>query len=359
MGCHKMTSSFLTSEVLAYIGRESDPEVNRFPISEEMVYELADSIEDPNPIYRDYDYAKGSRFKSILCPPLASWKDFGPSIDYFGAGQERHVQVPLPFKSYGLNASRQWTFFRPVCVGDRLTRLFRIADIFERGGRTGQLVFIVRDEQQTNQRGELVQSVKRTNVFRKRAETEAIESKPISGQFAFPPISPPGANEILVKPKWDPKPQVFFDEIFLGGELPPITKGPITTTHLVRWAAANGNYARIHWDLPFAVQRQGLPNVVVNGTLKNQYLGQLLQTFAGCEGWLLKLHVEHRGMDYPGDTLSIFGKIAAITEHEEYGLVRCDVGIKNDRGTQTTTGWAEVILPKRGHKLPLSWPDEE
>ena len=96
--------------------------------------------------------------------------------------------------------------------------------------------------------------------------------------------------------------------------LPPVVKGPLTTTHLVRWAAANGNYARIHWDLPFAQMQQGLENVVVNGSLKNQYLGQLLVDFAGHGGWLRRFYVQHRGMDYPGDVLTANGIVTGLRD---------------------------------------------
>ena len=100
-----MPDSLITGEVRALIGSETPPERNRFPISEEMAFDVADAIEDGNPLYRDAEYARKSRFAGIVCPPLATWKDIGPPIGYFGAGQESHFQVPLPFNSYGLNGA--------------------------------------------------------------------------------------------------------------------------------------------------------------------------------------------------------------------------------------------------------------
>ena len=132
----------------------------------------------------------------------------------------------------------------------------------------------------------------------------------------------------------------------------------MTTTHLIRWAAANGNYARIHWDLPFAQLRQGLPNVVVNGSLKNQYLGQLLLDFAGDGGWFRRFYVEHRGMDFPGDILTAAGIVTGKREENGFGLVDCAVNLQNDRGNQTASGAATVVLPRRGQSLPLEWEGE-
>ena len=164
---------------------------------------------------------------------------------------------------------------------------------------------------------------------------------------------------MLAKPQTEPAQQRYFEDVTIGDELPPVVKGPITTTHLVRWAAANGNYARIHWDLPFAQLRQGLSNVVVNGSLKNQYLGELLVRFAGEEGWFKQYQVQHRGMDYPGDVLTAHGAVTGKREVGGFGYVECQVGLRNNRGELTVSGQATVVLPKRGQSLPLVWEMEE
>ena len=73
-----MIDSLITPEVRAIIGQETLPEPNKFPISEEMAYDLANATEDPNPLYSDGHYAGRSRFGGLLCPPLATWKDIAP-----------------------------------------------------------------------------------------------------------------------------------------------------------------------------------------------------------------------------------------------------------------------------------------
>lgn len=349
-----MAETLLTPDVKAYIGHESRVETNRFPISEEMIFELADAIEEPNPLYLDAAYATKSRFGGMLCPVLAGWKDWAPRIDYFGAGQDKHFELPLPFKSYGFNGGSEWTFHRPLRVGDHLTERVKILDMYEKPGRTGQLLFVTRETTQTNQKDELLQTIRAISIFRKRPETEGADKPAPAGPVTLPRISPPGPGQTVEKPKWSAPPQRTFEEIKVGDELPSVVRGPMTTAHLLRWASANGNYARIHWDLPYAMLRQGLPNVVVNGSLKNEYIYILLQHFAGEAGWVRKMYLEHRGMDHPGDTLTIFGKVTEKTERDGFGHVKCEIGLKNDRG-QTTQGWAEVVVPKRGQTLPLVW----
>jgi len=367
-----MPDTLITPEVRALIGHETPPERNRFPISEEMAHDLADATEDPNPLYVDPEYAERSRFGGLLCPPLATWKDITPPIGYFGAGQESHFQVPLPFNSYGLNGGSDWQFLRPAYAGEWITRRFRILDIYERQGRSGPLVFVVRQEFQANQHGQVINTARRVSIHRALPREEEAASDPgaVGEDLKAVPVSPPGPDTVVAKPEAKEETQRYFEEVSVGMELPPVVKGPLTTTHLVRWAAANGNYARIHWDLPFAQLRQGLANVVVNGSLKNQYLGQLLVGFAGEEGWFKRFYVEHRGMDYPGDVLTAFGVVTGKREvpadlssgggrQEGFGHVDCRMDLRNSRGEQTASGWATVILPKRGQSLPLVWEAED
>ena len=360
-----MTQSLITEDVRALIGRELLPERNRFAISEEMSYDVADAIEDANPLYVDGDYARKSRFGALLCPPLATWKDIAPPIGYFGAGQESHFQVPLPFNGYGLNGGSDWQFLRPALVGTWITRQFRVLDIFEKQGRSGALVFVVRQETQTDQHGQVINLAKRVSIHRalssSRSGDQSAPDKTGGSngeELRTVAVAPPDPEVILPKPQVNPSHQRHWEDIDVGMELPEVVKGPMTTSHLVRWAAANGNYARIHWDLPFAQLHQGLPNVVVNGSLKNQYLGQLLLNFAGEEGWFQRFYVEHRGMDFPGDVITAFGTVTAKEEADGFGYVTCQVALRNSRGEQTATGQGKLVLPKRGQSLPLVWEAE-
>jgi hydroxyacyl-ACP dehydratase HTD2-like protein with hotdog domain len=241
-----------------------------------------------------------------------------------------------------------------VRVGDHITKTEKIVDISERPGRTGQLVFIAREITQVNQKGELLLTIRHTSIFRKRAETEVVDQPEISSSVHLPQVSPPERGQVVDKQKWSVQPQRTFDQINVGDELPPVVRGPMTTGHLVRWASANGNYARIHWDLPYAMLRQGLSNLVVNGSLKNEYLYILLQRFAGEAGWVREMYLEHRGMDHPGDTLTINGKVTEKTVRDGLGYLKCEIGLRNNR-SETARGWAEIVLPRGPEPLPLVW----
>ena len=68
--------------------------------------------------------------------------------------------------------------------------------------------------------------------------------------------------------------ELFWEDIEIGTELPPLVKKP-TTQQLVKWAGASGDFYQIHYDKDFAIGT-GLPGVIIHGALKSAWLGQLL-----------------------------------------------------------------------------------
>lgn len=139
-----------------------------------------------------------------------------------------------------------------------------------------------------------------------------------------------------------------FEDVAVGADIGPLFKGPLTTAHLMRWSAAMENWHKIHYDLPFATGHDKLPGLLVNGSLKQQFIAQLLKDWAGPAGWLWKLRFQFRAMSLVGETLSLWGKVTALREAEGYGLVEIDLGIHNEDGLESTPGAATIALPYRG-----------
>jgi acyl dehydratase len=139
-----------------------------------------------------------------------------------------------------------------------------------------------------------------------------------------------------------------FEDVALGDEIGPLFKGPLTTAHLMRWSAAMENWHKIHYDLPFATGHDKLPGLLVNGSLKQQFIAQLLKDWAGREGWLWKIRFQFRAMNLVGEKLSVWGRVTGLREAPGYGLVDLDLGIRNEAGVESTPGAATVALPFRG-----------
>jgi acyl dehydratase len=129
------------------IGKVGKPVTMR--IEAGKIREFAKSIKDPNLLYRDEALAK-KEIGGIMPPPtflmtLAHWDD--------GEGQPR---VQLDTRRI-LHGEQEFEYFKPIYVGDTLTAVTKVANIFEKkGGRGGTMTFVVMDTDFTNQNGEKV-----------------------------------------------------------------------------------------------------------------------------------------------------------------------------------------------------------
>lgn len=147
--------------------------------------------------------------------------------------------------------------------------------------------------------------------------------------------------------------EIFFEDIEIGTEIPGLEKGPLTTAHLMRWSAAMENWHKIHYDQPFAIGHDKLPDLLINGSLKQQFVMQLLADWAGPGGWVWKVGFQFRAMNLVGETLQIWGRVINLRKTADFGLVDIELGILNNVDKESTPGTATVALPYRdGRALP-------
>lgn len=146
-----------------------------------------------------------------------------------------------------------------------------------------------------------------------------------------------------------------FEDVAVGLELPPLVKGPLTTAHLMRWSAAMENWHKIHYDRTFAQEHDKLPDLLINGSFKQQFVLQLLKDWAGPEGWAWKSSFQFRSMNKVGETLTVWGRVTGTRRARDFGLVDVETGVLNEHGVESTPGKAVVALPYRAGP-PLPYP---
>lgn len=146
-----------------------------------------------------------------------------------------------------------------------------------------------------------------------------------------------------------------FEDVSVGDELPPLVKGPLSTTHIMRWSSAIENWHRIHYDHIFAVEHDKLPGVLINGSFKRNFLAQYLKDWAGETGWAWKLSFQFRKMNVVNETLRIWGKVVNKQAARDYGLVFLELGIVNEEGLESTPATGVVALPYRDGP-PVAYP---
>lgn len=137
----------------------------------------------------------------------------------------------------------------------------------------------------------------------------------------------------------------WFDKTEVGEAIPMLQKGPLTTAHLMRWSAAIENWHKIHYDQAFTREYEKLPGLLVNGTLKQQFIMQALTDWAGESGWIWKVRFQFRAMTLVDEALTVWGSVRAKTRLPAFGLVELDLGIRNAAGAESTPGNAVVALP--------------
>jgi len=149
--------SVITEELRNRVGVEAEPEV--FEVEKGYIRRYAQAIGDPNPLWQDEAYARKSRYGSIISPP--TFLQDHAIIEFVDELLE--IECPLPRL---LNGGMEVECYKPMTPGDVITTRAKLADLYEKHGKGGKLMFMVVDATFTNQRGELVAKGRHTFIRR-------------------------------------------------------------------------------------------------------------------------------------------------------------------------------------------------
>lgn len=139
--------SAITEEMKSAIGVDSAPVV--YEVEKGAVRKFAQSIEDPNPLFQDENFAKKSRYGAIIAPPTF------PSMLRNPAVTDKVFNFKTPLKGL-LNGGNELEYLKPIKVGDVITVSAKLTDIKERTGAMGRMLFFFAEITYKNQRGEVV-----------------------------------------------------------------------------------------------------------------------------------------------------------------------------------------------------------
>jgi acyl dehydratase len=140
--------------------------------------------------------------------------------------------------------------------------------------------------------------------------------------------------------------RVYFDDVKVGDELPPLVKGPIKQIQLTRYAGASGDFNPIHQDDEFA-RDAGMGGVFAHGMLSMGFVGQAVTDWAGA-GTVRKLGVRFAALVRLKDVVICRGRVVAKSSTAGVHLVDLEVWAENQQAEKVVTGRATVALPARG-----------
>ena len=171
-------------------------------------------------------------------PPLWHWLYFLPIYRSHETRHDGHAKggdfmppIPLPRRVWA-GSKFTWEAGNPLKVGDKATRVSRIASITPKKGKTGELVFVKLVHEFHNERG-LCFTNEHLSAFRGAAKEEGAKSEPVAADGAA----------------------VWHRELVPDSVL------------LFRYSALMFNSHRIHFDWPYATREEKYPTLLVQGPL--------------------------------------------------------------------------------------------
>lgn len=139
--------------------------------------------------------------------------------------------------------------------------------------------------------------------------------------------------------------QRYFEDVQEGMELPALTRA-VGTTQMFLYSAVTRNAHRIHYDEKYA-QSERLPTILVHGPLQGAQLSAFVTAWMGAGGFLKKFAYSNRGMAFPGEPLTLKGRVLRKHQLDGRAAVDLEVWEENAKGERLVPASATVLLPQR------------
>ena len=343
--------------------------------SYEAIRNFSSGIGDSNSLYRDEEYAKGTRYGALIASP--SW---------VASVTPHWVLQGLP----GIHADHSasdWEFLRPIYINDRITPRCTFVGFDVRKSRFAEkTVFEYQRFEYWNQRNELVS---RGYCMLVRYERQTAKQQTVEGTGKY--------DHIQVPHPWTPEAQAkvdedclaeeirgsstrYWEDVKVGDELPPVVKGIFGLTDMIAYCVgaapvqigAHGVQLRTYkkhpawafrdpvlgsWEpvygvhyLVSAAKGVGALYAYDVGVQRNCWMVNLFTNWMGDEGWLKSCSAQYRQFVYLSDAVWFRGKVTQkyVDDHGEHCVDIEAHGI-NQRGDDTIPTVGTVILPSREH----------
>ena len=107
------------------------------------------------------------RFAEAIDDPNPRWAAEAPPTFLVAlAPATEHLSEAEEYGKGWLNGGNRFEYFEPVKVGDRINATGRVADVYEKTGSSGSLLFIIFETDYVNQHGRLVAKLRGTMIRR-------------------------------------------------------------------------------------------------------------------------------------------------------------------------------------------------
>jgi acyl dehydratase len=139
--------------------------------------------------------------------------------------------------------------------------------------------------------------------------------------------------------------KLYFDDVKEGDEVPKFVVENITRTDICKYAGASGDFNPIHHDQTFA-EKAGYPSVFAHGMLSAGLVSKCVTDYVGRPS-LRIFRVSFRSQVWPGDTITVGGKVTRKFEDKGEKRVEGELVATNQKGEPVIQGAFVAALPSR------------
>lgn len=335
----------------------------------DTIRNFCNGIGDLNPLFRDTEYARRSRYSSVVAHPSM------PMVyGYIGRTRWGFPGV------HGFFAGNDWEFFRTWRPGDRINCLERVVGVVEKTSKlSGKLVLQFTEAQFLNQNDDLMaRTLGWCTRHERRAARESSSRRetrqPV--QLTADEMAAIEALELSEPARIRGANVRYWQDVAEGEALDPIARGPLTTTdlkgfhvgvgrghthglvlqsaqrhpgHYFRSQDAGGGieYTGIGHHRTTSARQVGAPAAYDYGPARMAWLTTLVTNWMGDAAFLKRVRGEMRRFNLVGDTTWCKGKVTRKYVQDGNALADLEIWAENQRGEISAPGLATVMLPSR------------
>ncbi len=362
------------AEARALLGMPIRLEQYNYEASRDVIRHYAWGLGDDNPVYADPEYAKGTKWGTIIAPPT-----------FFFALWDAVVAPGLPDVQWyysGIDAE----FYHPIKRNDTVTASAEYVSAEPLSGKTvSNMIVETGDVRYHDQDGRLMTKVL-SHCFRvarssaKGGLSYAPREKHVFSDAELETIANAQINEFVRGAD-----VLYWDDVEVGAALPGTVRGPINqldmTTYYcgavgtsgykstkLRWKYKHwantspdklpNNYdksyygAKVlpsigHQDAKVATVDLGMPGPYDNGPQRCGMLATVATNWMGDNGFVRKLSARLKMPVIFGDCNYFKGKVSGKRKEDGMALVNLELWGENQFGQVTIKGSAVVELPCR------------
>ena len=172
---------YITDDVKAMIGLESDWVEACDPVETGAVRRFTQALMDTDPIYGDAAAAAATKYGGIVAPPLFALHALRPAFgspdtldrfrddpDYDGSlrgAMQGLPPLPIPLHRV-LNGGNEVEVYRLPRAGERIRIRSKYLDIYQKEGKSGPMVFLITETTYANEHGDVLIKSLQTRIIR-------------------------------------------------------------------------------------------------------------------------------------------------------------------------------------------------